>query len=90
MKFYALLMSEEQLKAFREKVKGDTSLQSQLRNAADHASVMAIAKSAGFVISNDALPTASANISDEELEAISGGGCSAWSINSVGTFTCLV
>ena len=44
-------MSEEQLKAFLEKVKGDTSLQGQLKAAADSDAVLAIAKEAGFMIS---------------------------------------
>ena len=41
-------MSEEQLKAFLEKVKDDTSLQEKLRAASDADAVAAIAKEAGF------------------------------------------
>ena len=37
-------MSEEQLKAFLEKVKADTSLQEKLKAAADNDAVVAIAK----------------------------------------------
>ena len=44
-------MSEEQLKAFLDKVKGDTSLQEKLKAAADSDAVLAIAKEAGFSIS---------------------------------------
>ena len=40
-------MSEEQLKAFLEKVKADTSLQEKLKAAADADAVTAIAKEAG-------------------------------------------
>ena len=40
-------MSEEQLKAFLEKVKADTSLQEKLKGAADADTVLAIAKEAG-------------------------------------------
>ena len=43
-------MSEEQLKAFLEKVKADTSLQENLKAAADVNAVVAIAKAAGFMI----------------------------------------
>ena len=86
-------MSEEQLKAFREKVKGDKNLQQQLKGAGDYEAVLAIAKAAGLTIATGSPTELQAHISDEELEAISGGGCrqscSAWSINSVGTFTCL-
>ena len=53
-------MSEEQLKAFLEKVKGDASLQEQLKAAADD--VMAIAKAAGFAISADDLKRAQAEV----------------------------
>ena len=61
-------MSEEQLKAFLEKVKGDTSLQEKLKAAADANAVAAIAKEAGFSISADDLTTkAQSKLSDEEL-----------------------
>jgi predicted ribosomally synthesized peptide with nif11-like leader len=68
-------MSEEQLKAFLEKVKGDTSLQEKLKAVADSDAVLAIAKEAGFSISADDLKKAqSANeLSDEELEGVAGG-----------------
>ncbi len=48
-------MSEEQLKAFIEKVKADTCLQEKLKAAADANAVSAIAKEAGFSISADDL-----------------------------------
>ena len=66
-------MSEEQLKAFLEKVKGDTSLQEKLKAAADADAVVAIAKEAGFSISADDLRNAQDNISEEELEGVAGG-----------------
>ena len=64
-------MSEEQLKAFLEKVKDDTNLQEQLN--AEGADVVAIAKAAGFSISADDLNNAQSEISDEELEGATGG-----------------
>jgi len=71
-------MSEEQLKAFIEKVKGDTSLQEKLKAAADTNAVAAIAKEAGFSISADDLNQAqselSEELSEEELEGVAGGG----------------
>ena len=66
-------MSEEQLKSFLEKVKGDTSLQEKLRAADDSDAVLAIAKDAGFSISADDLKKAQSEVSDEELEGAIGG-----------------
>ena len=70
------LMSEEQLKAFLEKVKGDTSLQQKLEAAANTDEVIAIAQEAGFMISCEDLKStqSSKTLSDDEIEAISGGG----------------
>ena len=66
-------MSEEQLKAFLEKVKADTCLQEKLKAAADADAVAAIAKEAGFSISADVLKSAQSEISEEELESVAGG-----------------
>ena len=66
-------MSEEQLKAFLEKVKGDTSLQEKLKAAADANAVSAIAKEAGFSISADDINKAQSELSEEELEGVAGG-----------------
>ena len=66
-------MSEEQLKAFLEKVKGDTSLQENLKAAADANAVAAIAKEAGFSISAGDLKKAQSEVSDKELEVAAGG-----------------
>ena len=72
-------MSEEQLKAFLEKLKADTSLQEKLKAAADNDGVAAIAKDAGFSISADDLKNAQSEISEEELENVAGGvGGGGW------------
>ena len=68
-------MSEEQLKAFLEKVKGDKELQEKLKVAADADAVVAIAKEAGFSISIEDLTKAQPEVSDEELENTAGGTC---------------
>ena len=65
-------MSEEQLKAFLEKVKADTNLQEKLKAAADADAVVSIAKEAGFSISADDLKKAQ-ELSKEELEGVAGG-----------------
>ena len=69
-------MSDEQLKAFLEKVKADTSLQEKLKEASDLDAVLAIAQEAGFMISADDLKNAQSEISEEELEGVVGGFCS--------------
>ena len=66
-------MSEEQLKAFLEKVQGDTSLQEKLKGASDANAVAAFAKEAGFSISADDLTNAQYKLSEEELESVAGG-----------------
>ena len=66
-------MSDEQLKAFLEKVKADTSLQEKLKEASDLDAVLAIAQEAGFMISADDLKNAQSEISEEELEGAAGG-----------------
>ena len=69
-------MSEEQLKAFLEKVKADTSLQEKLKAAVDADAVAAIAKEVGFSISADDLTKAQFELSEQELEGVAGGNCS--------------
>ena len=67
-------MSEEQLKAFLEKLKDDSSLQEKLKAASDADAASAIAKEAGFSISADEFTKAqSTELSDEELEGVAGG-----------------
>ena len=85
-------MSEEQLKAFLEKVKGDISLQDKLKAAASPEAAIAIAKEAGFSITSEdiqSMQSASGEASDEELEGAAGGRwdrCPSWQAsNCVGT-----
>ena len=71
-------MSEEQLKAFLEKVKADTSLQEKLKAAASPEAAIEIAKAAGFSITSDDIQSMSSEpveLSDDELDKISGGNC---------------
>ena len=76
-------MSEEQLNAFLDAAKADAGLQEKLKAAADADAVVAIAKAAGFAISADELKKSQAEISDEELEGVAGGG---WSFGGGGWF----
>ena len=76
-------MSEEQLKAFLEKVKSDTELQEKLKAAASPEAALQIAKEAGFSITAkdiQSMQSATVEVSDEELEGASGG--------RVGTYWC--
>ena len=66
-------MSEEQLKAFLDKLKEDTNLQEKLKAAGDSDAFLAIAKKAGFSLSVDDLNQTQSEISEEELEAVAGG-----------------
>ena len=66
-------MSEEQLKAFLEKAKADTSLQEKLNEAADADAVVEIAKEAGFSITAEDMQSSTVELSDEELEGAAGG-----------------
>ena len=69
-------MSEEQLKAFIEKVKADTSLQEKLKAAASPEAAVEIAKDAGFAITAEdleSMQSAKVELSDEELDGAAGG-----------------
>ena len=74
-------MSEEQLKAFLEKVKSDTELQDKLKAAASPEAALQIAKEAGFSITAEdiqSVQSQSEEVSDDDLEAAAGGNAS-WS-----------
>ena len=69
-------MSEEQLNAFLEKVKADTSLQEKLNGATDTDAVVEIAKEAGFSITAEdiqSMQSAKVELSGKELEGAAGG-----------------
>ena len=66
-------MSEEQLKSFLEKAKGDSSLQEKLKGVTDADSVIAIAKDAGFMFTVDDFNKAQSELSEDELEGVAGG-----------------
>ena len=84
-------MSEEQLKAFLEKVKGDTSLQEKLNAAASPDGAVEIAKEAGFSITAEdiqSMQSSTIELSDAELESAAGGGGNAEPIGVTGWYTC--
>ncbi|KZR88128.1 Nitrogen fixation protein of unknown function [Synechococcus sp. MIT S9509] len=82
-------MSEEQLKAFLEKVKADTSLEEKQKAASDADAVVAIAKAAGFTITTEDLNSHGQNLtSDDELESAAGGTACALRVGTVFIGSC--
>ena len=61
-------MSKEQLKAFLEKVKGDTSLQDRLKAAKSSDDVVSIAKEHGHEFESQHI----SQLSEKELEGVAG------------------
>ncbi|KZR84143.1 Nitrogen fixation protein of unknown function [Synechococcus sp. MIT S9509] len=66
-------MSEEQLQAFLEKAKADTTLQEKLKAAKTPDEVVSIAKEHGHEFTADKI----SQLSESELEGVSGGAASA-------------
>ena len=62
-------MSEEQLKAFLEKVKGDLNLQERLKATKSQDEVVSIAKEHGHKFEAEHIN----QLSEEELEGVAGG-----------------
>ena len=62
-------MSKEQLKAFLEKVKGDTRLQDKLKAAKSPDDLVDIAKDHGHEFETEHI----SQLSEEELEGVAGG-----------------
>lgn len=75
-------MSRQQAKAFIDRVNGDTTMQRQIRHIGDLTGLIGFAASAGFQFSagdwNEAASgmalSASAELSNKELEQVAGGG----------------
>ena len=65
-------MSEEQLKAFLERVKADTSLQEKLKAATSPEAAIEIAKETGFSITAEDIQSMQP-VSERELEDAAGG-----------------
>ena len=81
-------MSEEQLNAFLEKVKADTSLQEKIKAAASPEVAIEIAKEAGFSITAEDIQSMQSNgtveLSDKELDGAAGG----WGSSTRGPGNC--
>jgi predicted ribosomally synthesized peptide with nif11-like leader len=78
-----LQMTIENLKSFVDKAKNDPELQKKINDAADIASVAAIAKAEGHAIADDLMHnflTEPSKLSAEEVERLSGGVCNGTNI----------
>ncbi|WP_114994535.1 Nif11-like leader peptide family natural product precursor [Synechococcus sp. UW179A] len=86
-------MSEEQLKAFLTKVKGDSNLQEKVKSCRDAGAMVKLAKELGFVISaleilndfNSDSSQLSKQLSDQDTSEIY-GGTGGWNNGSLGGF----
>ena len=72
-------MSKEQLKAFLEKVKGDSSLQEKLKTVKSPEDVVSIAKEHGYEFGAEHI----SQLSEEELEGVAGGTILAGTVIAV-------
>ena len=70
-------MSLEELKAFLEKIKGDTMLQEKLKAAKSPDDVVGIAKEHGHEFTADKIN----QLTEEDLEGVVGSGPPWWCIN---------
>ena len=69
-------MSLEQLKAFLEKVKGDSNLQDKLKAAKSSEDIVGIAKEHGHEFTADKFN----ELTEEEIESVAGGAVRAHSL----------
>ena len=65
-------MSEEQLKAFLEKVNADSNLQEKLKSAKSPEQVVSIAREIGYELSANEI----IQLREEDLEGVAGGNAS--------------
>ena len=79
-------MSKEQLKAFLDKVNGDTSLQDRLKAAKSQDEVVSIAKEHGHDFGTEHI----SQLSEEELESVSGGTVIATAVAVTATIAATV
>tara|TARA_B100001093_G_scaffold291617_1_gene278382 strand:- start:542 stop:796 length:255 start_codon:yes stop_codon:yes gene_type:complete len=80
-------MSQEKLKAFLEKVKGDLSLQEKLKAAKSPEDVVSITKDHGHDFGSEAADKWT-QLSEDELEGVSGGKSSAFTCPCGVAFGC--
>ena len=73
-------MSQEQLKAFLEKVKGDLNLQERLKAAKSQDEVVSIAKEHGHDFGTEHI----SQLSEKELEGVAGGALPSWKSQQLG------
>lgn len=67
-------MTQSQIEAFLQAASSDTTLQNKIQAAGDPESLVEIARQAGFSISVDDIKNGQSELSEEDLQGISGGG----------------
>ncbi len=82
-------MSEEQLKAFLVKAKDDQSIQDKLKAAKSPEDVVAIAKEHGYEFTVDESNNAKIELSEDELEKVSGGVASVAGLGGAAGAVCI-
>ena len=76
-------MPKKQFNDFLEAVKDSIELQEKLKAAINEEDVVAIAKSVGFLISTNELKSIKAEISENELENVAGGGLGGGGVHNI-------
>ena len=79
-------MPENQLNAFLEAAKGNVSIEGKLAAAQDADEFVKIALEAGFEISANDLVSVHNEVSEEELQSVTGGGCDPKAIVNRGIY----
>ena len=67
-------MTQSQIEAFLQAASSDATLQNKIKAAGDPESLVEIAQQAGFSISVDDIKNGQSELSEEDLQGISGGG----------------
>jgi len=68
-------MSVESAKKFIEKVKADEAFAKKVKECKDSEARLAFAKASGFDFTAEEIKGLKTELSDDELDAVAGGGC---------------
>jgi len=68
-------MSAESVKLFVEKIKTDEEFAKKLKGFEDASARKAFVKEAGFDFTDEEVKQIQGELSDEDLDAVAGGGC---------------
>ena len=74
-------MSVESAKSFMEKIKTDEEFAKKVKECKDAEARMAFVKAEGFDFTVEEIKGIQGELSDDELDAVAGGGCKALDVN---------